>query len=43
MSAVEFRPTDDQFAYTFGGAAAVMRIKPGTVLTLWTRTASARG
>jgi acetamidase/formamidase len=37
MSAVEFRPTDDQFAYTFGGAAAVMRIKPGTILTLWTQ------
>jgi acetamidase/formamidase len=34
---VEFRPTEDQFAYTFGGAAPIMRIAPGTVLTLWTQ------
>lgn len=33
---VSFRPTGDQFAYTFGGATPVMRIRPGTVLTLWT-------
>ncbi|MDQ6848050.1 MAG: acetamidase/formamidase family protein [Candidatus Dormibacteraeota bacterium] len=31
-----FRPTADQFAWTFGGAPPVMRVQPGTVLELWT-------
>jgi acetamidase/formamidase len=31
-----FRPAAEQFAWTFGGAAPVARIKPGTVLELWT-------
>jgi acetamidase/formamidase len=39
MDHVTFVPTVDQFAYTFGGAAPVMRIKPGTALTLWTEDA----
>lgn len=39
MSTVEFRPGPDQLAYTFGGAEPVMRIEPGTVLTLWTQDA----
>jgi acetamidase/formamidase len=36
---VTFVPTADQFAYTFGGAAPAIRIRPGTVLTLWTEDA----
>jgi len=36
---VDFRPTRDQFAYTFGGATPVMRIRPGTALRLWTEDA----
>ncbi|AQA06614.1 acetamidase [Mycobacterium sp. MS1601] len=39
MEHVTFIPTVDQLNYTFGGAAPVMRIKPGTVLTLWTEDA----
>lgn len=31
-----FRPEPAQFAWTFGGAAPVMRVQPGTVLELWT-------
>ncbi len=36
---IEFIPTRDQFSYTFGGAAPVMRVAPGTVLHLWTEDA----
>ncbi len=36
---VTFIPTVDQMAYTFGGAAPVLRISPPTVLTLWTEDA----
>ena len=36
---IDFRPRRDQYAYTFGGAAPVMRIKPGTALRLWTEDA----
>lgn len=39
MEHVTFIPTVEQMAYTFGGAAPVLRIKPGTVLTLWTEDA----
>ena len=39
MDLIDFRPTRDQFAYTFGGAAPVMRIKPGTAMRLWTEDA----
>jgi acetamidase/formamidase len=39
MEHVTFIPSVDQLNYTFGGAAPVMRIKPGTVLTLWTEDA----
>ncbi|KUI28616.1 acetamidase/formamidase family protein [Mycobacterium sp. GA-2829] len=34
-----FVPTPEQFAYTFGGAAPVMRITTPTALTLWTEDA----
>jgi acetamidase/formamidase len=33
---VSFRPSAEQFAWTFGGAAPVARIRPGTILELWT-------
>lgn len=36
---MEFRPTPDQFAWTFGGAAPTHRITPGTALKLWTEDA----
>jgi acetamidase/formamidase len=35
MDVVEFTPTRDQYAYTFGGVAPVMHVRPGTVLRLW--------
>jgi acetamidase/formamidase len=33
---VEFRPTPDQYAWTFGGVAPVHHVDPGTVLEVWT-------
>ncbi|OFJ50530.1 acetamidase/formamidase family protein [Mycolicibacterium grossiae] len=39
MDHVTFVPTVDQLNYTFGGAEPVMRITPGTALTLWTEDA----
>jgi acetamidase/formamidase len=33
---LSFRPTTEQYAWTFGGAAPVARISPGTILELWT-------
>src|ERR1700712_3146835 len=35
MDVIEYTPTREQYAYTFGGAAPAMRIKPGTALRLW--------
>ena len=35
MDVIEYAPTRDQYTYTFGGAAPVMRVKPGAVLRLW--------
>ncbi|MEO8750240.1 MAG: acetamidase/formamidase family protein, partial [Allobranchiibius sp.] len=35
MDVIEYVPTRDQYVYTFGGAAPVMRVKPGAVLRLW--------
>ncbi|GAC1309357.1 MAG: acetamidase/formamidase family protein [Acidimicrobiales bacterium] len=35
MDLVEFVPTREQYAYTFGGVAPVMRVKPGTALRVW--------
>ena len=35
MDVIEYTPTRDQYAYTFGGAAPVLRIVPGTALRLW--------
>jgi acetamidase/formamidase len=39
MDVVEFTPTREQFAYTFGGVAPVMRVTPGTALRLWSEDA----
>lgn len=39
MDVVDFTPDRSQFVYTFGGAAPVMRVKPGTVLHLWSEDA----
>lgn len=36
LEVVEFRPSPEQYAWTFGGAEPVARIRPGTVLELWT-------
>ncbi len=35
MDVIEYTPTRNDYAYTFGGVAPVMRVKPGTALRLW--------
>ena len=35
MDVIEYTPTREQYAYTFGGAAPAMRMAPGTALRLW--------
>jgi acetamidase/formamidase len=39
VEVVSFRPDPSQFAWTFGGVAPVERVKPGTVMELWTEDA----
>lgn len=39
MEIVELTPEPEQYAWTFGGAAPLRRIRPGTVLRLWTEDA----
>ena len=39
MDTFTFKPERGQYVYTFGGAAPVMRVKPGTVLHLWSEDA----
>ena len=39
MDVLEYTPTPDQLAYTFGGAPPVMRVKPGAALRLWSEDA----
>jgi acetamidase/formamidase len=41
LQVVSFRPDPNQFAWTFGGVDPVMRVKPGTVMELWTEDAFA--
>ena len=36
---VSYRPEPAEFAWTFGGVTPVRRVKPGTVLELWTEDA----
>ncbi len=35
MEVMEFTPTFEQYAFTFGGVAPVRRVAPGTALRLW--------
>jgi acetamidase/formamidase len=35
MDLVEFTPSREQYAYTFGGVAPVMTVRPGTALRVW--------
>jgi acetamidase/formamidase len=39
MEIVEFTPTFEQYAWTFGGVKPVMKVRPGTVMRLWTEDA----
>jgi acetamidase/formamidase len=39
MHVVEFTPSVEQYAYTFGGVAPLRRVKPGTALRLWSEDA----
>ena len=39
MDVIEYTPTRDQYAYTFGGVASAMRVMPGTALRLWSEDA----
>lgn len=39
MDIVEVTPDPDQYAWTFGGVAPLRRIRPGTVLRVWTEDA----
>ncbi|MEU8222286.1 acetamidase/formamidase family protein [Kribbella sp. NPDC048915] len=41
MDIVEFTPEPSDFAWTFGGAPPVRRVRPGTALRLWTEDAFA--
>ena len=36
LEVVSYSPRPEEFAWTFGGAAPVRRVQPGTVLELWT-------
>jgi acetamidase/formamidase len=35
MDVIEYAPTRQEYAYTFGGAPPVMRVRPGAALRLW--------
>jgi acetamidase/formamidase len=39
LSVLSYRPDPSDFAWTFGGAAPVRTVQPGTVLELWTEDA----
>ncbi|MGZ4626110.1 MAG: acetamidase/formamidase family protein [Kineosporiaceae bacterium] len=39
MDVVEIVPTFEQYAYTFGGAAPLRRVTPGTALRVWSEDA----
>jgi acetamidase/formamidase len=39
MDVVEFTPSVEQYAFTFGGVAAVRKVTPGTALRLWSEDA----
>jgi acetamidase/formamidase len=35
LTVIPFRPDPSQYVWTFGGAAPIARVRPGTVLELW--------
>lgn len=39
MDEIEFVPSPEQYAWTFGGAQPVLQVQPGSVLRLWTEDA----
>ncbi|MGW0229293.1 acetamidase/formamidase family protein [Actinopolymorpha singaporensis] len=39
MDTVEYTPTFEQYAWTFGGAEPALRVRPGTAMRLWTEDA----
>ncbi|TCP47901.1 acetamidase/formamidase [Tamaricihabitans halophyticus] len=39
MEVVEFSPTPEQYAWTFGGVAPIRHVRPGSLLRLWTEDA----
>ncbi len=39
MDVIDYAPEPSQYAWTFGGAAPTHRVKPGSVLRLWTEDA----
>jgi acetamidase/formamidase len=39
LDIIEFTPTADQLAYTFGGVPPIRRVTPGSVLRLWSEDA----
>ena len=41
LTVVSYRPDPSEFAWTFGGVAPVRRVRPGTILELWTEDAFA--
>jgi len=36
VNVVEYRPSPEEFAWTFGGVAPIRTVKPGDVLAIWT-------
>lgn len=39
LEVVSYRPKPSEFAWTFGGVPPVLKVKPGTVMELWTEDA----
>lgn len=39
MDVIEFTPSPEQYAYTFGGKEPIKRVTPGTALRLWSEDA----
>ncbi|CAG4930390.1 MULTISPECIES: acetamidase/formamidase family protein [Acidithrix] len=39
MEKIEFRPEREQFNYTFGGAKPLFKVRPGTIMELWSEDA----
>ena len=39
MEVLSYRPDPAEFAWTFGGVPPVRRVRPGSILELWTEDA----